>query len=329
MPKPAPKTQALRIKYPLSEDEAGVIYRAKDRAGQRPRVRKPSKRIALKSEEEIAYLVAIKRLTNIHHPSLFQVISGDIDPADGLPFIAAKPQDGENLADKIKQEPLSLEEATFLLSQALEASALLSELLAEDGIWLDTPAESILLIEKSQSPRFVFWPAPLRAICSHGKDEGYAGIIDLTERVLGWKGREVEEREGGHLQLWLNWLKGDGLNAPIHEVREMLAAAAGVEPPPPAQQLVAEFTRKTGLFQGFPKLNEALKWQAPKMPLFVLLCFMFVIQAIVGWFILQGINDNIEKELKQINSDYTSTPYTIDREPGRKAERGSEPLDFD
>ena len=327
------KTQALRIRHPLSEDEAGVVYRAKDSSGHRVNLRKPKPgspvEKSLKPEEEVAYQVAIERLRDIHHPSLLQVVSGHTDPEDGLPYITTKPAEGEVLAEKLKLDPLTIEETTFLLSQALETSELVSHLLSDDGVWIETPAESILVTKQAKSPCFVFWPAPLKAVCGESGASGYDGIVELTERVLDWKGREVDEREGGHLQLWLKWLKGDGRDAPIREAREMLAAAAGVEPPEPIEQLAMQSQRKPGLFEGLPKLPEALKWQAPKMPLFVLLCVMFVIQAIIGWFIVRDINENVDNELRKLNEDYTSTPYTINREPGSKPERGSQPLDFD
>lgn len=327
------KTQALQIGQPLSEDKSGVIYRAKDSTGQRVHLRKPKPgnkgEQVLKPEEEAAYQLAISRLTDIHHPSLLQVITGGRDPQDGLPYITTKPVDAETLDHSLQQGPLSVEAATALLSQALEACDLLSYLLADEGAWIETAAESILVTKDAASPRFLFWPSPLKAACKHGKACDWSDMIELTERILNWKDRKIDEREGGHLQLWLKWLKDAGREADIHEAREMLAAAAGVEPPQAIKEIADQSKQKPGFFEKMPNLSEMMKLTVPKMPLFVLLSFMFVIQACIGWYIVRKINDSTDDKLKQMHSEYWSTPYTINNDLSRKHERGSQPLNLD
>jgi len=59
------------------------------------------------------------------------------------------------------------------------------------------------------------------------------------------------------------------------------------------------------------------------------LCVMLVIQSIIGWVIVRTLNSRLDEQLHQLNDSYTASPYTIDRDPNRKPERGSEPLDFD
>ena len=327
------KTHVPKIRHPLSEDEAGVVYSARDAAGNRLNLRKPKadgpEGKSLNPEEEEAYQGAVSKLSAIHHPSLFQVVSGHTDPEDELPFLTIKPVDGEILSEKLKSGPLSVETTTALLTQALEACDLVSHLLGEEGVWIETQPENILIIEEHHAPRFIFWPAPLKAVCAHGKSGDFGSIIELTERVLDWKDREVDEREGGHLQLWLKWMKTDGDAADIHEAREMIAAAAGVEPPAPVAQLIDQSKRKPGLSVQMPKMPPLMKLKVPKMPLLTILSVMFVIQAGIGWFIVRKINENTDDRLQQMNSDYWSTPYTIDHDPSRAHERGSQPVDLD
>lgn len=275
----------------------------------------------------LAYQVAIGRLTKVRHPSLRQIVSGGCDPTDGIPYIAAQWIDVNPLQWVLKDAYLSVEVATVLLSQLLEVSELLSQVLAEDGIWVETEAASISLTSEPTGTRFIFWASPLKAFGSGGAENDLNALIDLTEKIMGWKGREVDEREGGHLHAWLNWLKQDADHADtsVREVREMLAASAGVEPPPPIAALVTECTRKRSLLEKWPTLSLP-RIRAPKMPLFVLLSVMFIIEAAAGWLWLRKISKDIDHELEQINRSIDHSPYI---RPGTDPkEPGSQPLDF-
>lgn len=326
------KTQRLRTREVLYEDASGVVVRAKDSSGHKVQVRKPKADVAglgFAAVEQVAWQVAIERLRSIRHPSLLRVVSGGSDSSDGRPFIGAKIEEAESLAQKIRSGPLPIELVTALLSQALEVSELLSHLLADDGIWIETDIQSIQITEKSMEPCFLFWPSPLKSMHS-GRQQSFKDLIDLTECVLSRGGQQVDEREGGHLQMWLKWLKEVADKASVREAREMLAAAIGVEPPEPIEKLVEACLRKPGLLDRLPKLPPVFyKWQAPKMPLFVLLSVMFVVQSMIGWFIVRIINNSIDEELQRLNAGYTESPYTVDRDPRRRAERGSRPLNFD
>ena len=321
------KSQRIRIQETLYEDASGVVYRAKAATGHKVHLRKPNEKEGMPAVEQVAFQVAIERLSGIHHPSLHRLVSGGSDPEDSKPYIGVKPVDGENLADKLKPRPLTIELATALLSQALEVSELLSHLLADDRIWTQTTTPSVRVDVSGNEPRFQFWPAPMKAMQGKARKQSFHDLIELTEQALNWSGREVDEREGGHLLLWLRWLKDAGGDVAVREAREMLAASAGVEPPDPVEKLVEE-ARQSGPSVSLPDWHRLLKSPKPSMPLFALLCVMLVVQAIIGWMIVRMINDNIDDELRQLNSGYTATPYTKDRAPGTKPEPGSEPLDF-
>lgn len=317
----------LRLLETLYEDAAGSVYRAKDAGGHRVHLRKPRAPSAISEVELVALQLATERLTGIRHPSLLAVVSGGCDPADGRPFVAIKPTEGEHLASTLRGRPLSIETATALLSQALEVSVLISELLADEGIWIETTTRAIIVTEESGEPRFLFWPAPGKAMLGEARKRSFHEFIEMIENVLGWAGREIDESEGGHLHIWLQWLKGVDGDVALREAREMLAAAAGVEPPQPVEKLVAASRRKARCRINMAKWQELLKSQRPRMPLFALLCFMLVIQAIIGWIIVRIINDSFDDELEQLNASYHSTPFTIDRHPNRMPQKEMDPPD--
>lgn len=326
------KSLHFKIKEQISQDARGVVFRAQDpSSGKKIALRKyvhlDNNEDDLQPGSALAYQVAIDRLAKVHHPSLRRIVSGGCDPEDRIPYITAQWADLDPLPLVLKDTYLSVEVATILLSQLLEVSELLSQVLAEDGVWVETDTASISLTSEADDTRFVFWPSPLKALGSRGAEHDLDALIDLTEGIMGWKGRQVDEQEGGHLHAWLNWLKEDAdrFDTSIREVREMLAAAAGIEPPPPIGALVAECTRKRSLLETWPSLTLP-RIRAPKMPLFVLLCVMFVIEAIAGWLWLRKISNDVDQELKKINRSIGDTPYV---RPGTDpAKPGSQPLDF-
>jgi len=329
------KTHQFKVRHQLSEDKAGVVQLAYDPSGRKVCMRKFAQYgragEQLHVQEEVAYQVAIDRLTGVHHPSLREVVSGGFDPLDGMPYVATKPMETTPLAEIIHQSPLSVEMGSALLSQLLELCELLSHLLAEEGIWVETHPDAVDMVRDGAATHFLFWPSPLKALNGNSQAHDFGGIIELTEKMMGWRGLEVDERAGGHLQPWLKWLKeaAAGGGTTIREAREMLAAAAGVEPPPPIGELVRESQRKRSLLERWPSVFAAMKMPAPKMPLFALLSVMFVVQAFVGWLLVGKVNENLNERVLQINQQMYSHPYTIDRDPNRKPERGSLPINFD
>jgi len=326
------KTHHFKIKEQISQDARGVVFRSHDPStGKKIALRKyvhlDDGEDGLQRGSALAYQVAIGRLSKVCHPSLRRVVSGGCDPSDGIPYIAAHWTDVDPLQWVLKDTYLSVEVATTLLSQLLEVSDLLSHILAEDGIWVETDAASISLTNDPNGTRFVFWASPLKTLGPRSAENDLNALIDLTEGIMGWKGREVDEREGGHLHAWLNWLKDDAdrFDTSIREVREMLAAAAGVEPPPPINALVIECTRKRSFLEKWPSLTLP-KIRAPKMPLFAFLSVLFVIEAGVGWLWLRKISSDMDQELKRINQSIDDSPYI--RPENAPAEPGSEPIDF-
>lgn len=326
------KTHHFKIKEQISQDASGMVFRSQDPStGKRIALRKyvhlEDGGNKLQPGSALAYQVAIGRLTKVNHPSLRHILSGGSDSGDGTPFITARWLDADPLQFVLKDTYLSVEIATALLTQLLEVSELLSHILAEDGIWVETDAASISVTSEPNGTRFIFWASPLKTLGPRSAENDLKALIDLTEGIMGWNGREVDEREGGHLHAWLNWLKEDAdrFDISIREVREMLAAAAGVEPPPPIAALVTECTRKLSLLEKWPSLTLP-RFRSPKMPLFVFLSVLFVIEAGVGWLWLLKISRDMDEDLKRINRSIDDSPYI--RPENDPDEPGSQPVDF-
>lgn len=327
-------THRFKLRRQLSEDEGGVVYQAQDQSGRRVELRKfvrpASPDTGLDGVEEVAYQVALDRLGGISHPSLRTLSFGGCDPQDGTPYVATKSADGRALPELLAEGPLPVQLATTLLSQLLELCELVSHVLADEGVWVETQVANVRLSDKEDDPRFVFWPSPVKALLGTGHAHDLSGIIELAEAVVGRKPPSGEGEESSHLQAWLQWLKeaSEGEGATIREAREMLAAAAGLEPPPPIEELVQQSKQAHSKRPQLRALLSRLRMPAPKMPLFVLLCVMFVAQAIIGWLWVRKINENIDSRLRNLKNSIYDSPYTVERDPSRAAERGSQPLDL-
>lgn len=196
----------------------------------------------LLEDEQTAYNIALGRLAGLHHSALRAVISGGCDPVDGMPFIATEWIEGDVLGPILKRGPLPAEATVELLTQALEVCELLSDVLAEEAVWVETDPETIVLGNSESGRGFTFWISPLKWLGGDQQARGLDSIIVLTERVMHWQGMVVNDQAGRGLGAWLNWLRG-AENTNLREIRENLAAAIGAEPPPAAKKLVAQATR--------------------------------------------------------------------------------------
>ncbi len=160
-------SKRFHIEDLIVQDASGVVFRAVDTESSSPvAVRRffpfGPEGGGLHEEEQAAYGVAIKRLAGLSHPALRSVICGGCDPVDGMPFIVTEWVDGESLRPLVDEAPLSVENATELITQALEVCELLSLVLAEDAVWVETDLQSIVLGKDQSGRRFTFWISPLK-----------------------------------------------------------------------------------------------------------------------------------------------------------------------
>ena len=241
--------QRFQIEDLVLQDASGVVFRALDtQTDQIVAVRRffpfGADGGGLHEEEQVAYNIAVARLAGISHPALRAVIAGGCDPVDGMPFIATEWIEGKQLQAYLETGPLAPEEAAKLLTRALEVCELLSEVLAEEAVWVETDSQAIVVGAEETGRRFTFSIAPLRWLGKHDGHHGLEPIVGLTEEIMGWQGKILHDHAGRGLGGWLKWFRKNALTTTLLEARETLAASIGVEPPPPAKHLVRAATRQ-------------------------------------------------------------------------------------
>jgi len=235
----------FQIEDLISQDEFGVVFRALDlETGNHVAVRRffpfGASGGGLEPEEQHAYIVALDRLAGLNHPALRATICGGCDPVDGMPFIATEWVDGEPLGTFLEQGPLPANVTTEMIALALEVSELLSHVLAEDAVWVETSPQSIIVGNEQSGRGLTFWMCPLKWLGDYGRSRKLDCIADLAESVMGWQNLKINDHEGQGLAGWLKWLRHAADNISLHEARETLAASVGVDPPPPTRKLVAQ-----------------------------------------------------------------------------------------
>jgi hypothetical protein len=240
--------QRFQIEDLVIQDSSGVVFRAVDtETNQTVAVRRffpfGANGGGLREDEQIAYDIAVERLATITHPALRAVICGGCDPVDGMPYIATEWIEGPRLEAIIVRGPLDPVAAAKLLSQALEVCELLSEVLAEEAVWVETSLQAIVVGAEGTGRGVTFWIAPLKWLGKHDGQRGLESIVTLTEEIMGWTEKSVPDQAGHGLGGWLKWLRGKARTTTLHEAREMLASSIGVEPPVPVKRLVRQATR--------------------------------------------------------------------------------------
>ena len=240
--------QRFKIDDLILQDASGVVFRALDtETGRTVAVRRffpfGASGGGLNPDEQSAYTIAVSRLAGLNHPALRSVICGGCDPVDSMPYIATEWIEGEPLRPYIEQGPLSPEVVTMLITQALEVCELLSVVLAEEAVWVETDLQTIIVGSESSGRSFTFWISPLKWLGGMGETRGLESIVTLTEVVMGWTGQIVNDQAGRGLGGWLKWLRATAATTTLKEARESLAASVGAEPPLPADNLVIKASK--------------------------------------------------------------------------------------
>lgn len=235
----------FQIEDIVVQDASGVVFRALDTHTQefvalRRFFPSGADGGGLNTEQQNAYQHTVSQLAAVSHPALRSIISGDCDPIDGMPYIATEWIEGSRLRTCLEQGALTAEEVTHLLTQALEVSQILSGVLGEEGIWIETGLEAIVIGAEKTGRNVTFWIAPQKWLGKNDSRRGLGCIIELTETLMGWHGKTVGENAGKGLGRWLKWMRKVKATATLQEVREMLAASTGVGSPASATRLFRE-----------------------------------------------------------------------------------------
>lgn len=248
-------TQRFQIEDILAQDHHGVVFAAVDgETGRHVALRRffpfGSDGGGLQPEERAAYDIGVKRLAEVVHPALRAVVTGGCDPVDGMPFLVTEWVEGSTLSKLLEQGLLTVESAVVLMNQALEVSELLSQVLAEDEVWVET-APSAIVVGGGESDRGItFWISPFRWLSTEETRPGLMPLVELLDEVMGWKAGSVSNDAAGGLGSWRNWLAANARKATLAEARAALATAtkggqvasavpAAARKGPPAKSAVA------------------------------------------------------------------------------------------
>ncbi len=240
-------TGRFHIEELLRQDSEGVVFGVIDRETERPvSLRRffpfGAEGGGFAEEEAEAYGVAVSRLVKVHHPGLRTIIAGGCDPVDGVPWLVTERVEGGALDSLVAGQPLPVEDAIGVLARALEVSAVLSRVLGEEAVWVETDARSIVRDGVEEGRGFTFGICPLKWLGGGKTPRGFEGIAALAEEIMHWRGQLVGDQAGRGLGGWVKWLRAAPPSATLREAMEMLAAATGSEPPPAMTTLLREAT---------------------------------------------------------------------------------------
>ena len=270
----------------MTQDASGVVFRALDtETNETVAVRRffpfGANGGGLHEDEQIAYSIAVERLSAISHPALRAIIGGGCDPVDGMPYIATEWIEGPRLESFVERGSLDPLEAVSLLSKALEVCELLSEVLAEEAVWVETSLKAIVVGAEGSGRGVTFWIAPLKWLGKNDGQRGLESLISLTEEVMGWTGKKVADHEGRGLGGWLKWLRAKARTATLRETREMLATSIGVEPPSPVKKLVRRAT--------LPRVVDRKK-KSSRWPAIIVAVVSLIALALSGYWLIKRNN---------------------------------------
>lgn len=255
----------------------------------------------LHDDEQASYNNAVASLSGLSHPALRAVVSGGCDPIDGIPYIATEWVEGDTLQTIIDRGPLPAEVAAVLLTQALEVCELLSQVLAEEAIWVETDLNTIVLGTEATGRGFTFWLSPLKWLGGDEQSRGSSTIVTLAEEIMGWKNQAISDEAGCGLGKWIKWLRNAPDTTHLNEVREMLATSVGTElpiniqkimvkaPPPPVSPPVKVRQPIKSKPAESVRIEPPIKFEKPSSPkkwmILALLVLMVAGLAEFGWYV--------------------------------------------
>jgi hypothetical protein len=313
--------ERFQIEEFVAQNAWGVVFQAVDKvSGDHVALRRffpfGAGGGGLEKDEQEAYDVAIRRLSNLRHASLRGIIAGGCDPVDGMPFIVTEWVDGMPLSSALEHGPLRAGEAVMLVMQAMEVSLLFSEVLADEAIWVETDPASILIGDENSGRGFTFWISPMKWLGNPDESRGLDAIVTLAEQAMHWQGKVVAEHAGQGLGGWIQWLRETTPPPGLHEAMEKLAAASGREPPATAQMLVASATR--------PASQVRLK--PSRTPIWAAALLALIVAGLLTWRLKYGaisITDAVAESQSADSPASADPPAAAAEQPEDKAAEAS------
>lgn len=233
-----------------SQDKSGVVFHAIDKeSGTAVEILRffpfGQNNGGLGKEEQIVHAAAVQRLSEIKHTALRSVIDGGTDPVDGIPFLVSQWIDGASLGAVLGNEKLDPGLVIDIIRLALEVSAVVSHLLGEEAVWVDTEIGSIVVGTEESARGFTFRLSPLKWLGPQTGGKNLSSVVALAEELTGWRAGKVADQAGYGLGGWLKWLKKNP-DVALHEALESLAASTGNDPPQPVEEIVEQAVRPPG-----------------------------------------------------------------------------------
>lgn len=240
--------ERFEIEDIVAQDEQGVVFRARmSPSGDFVAIRRffpfGKDGEGLEKEEGIAFGIAASRLATLDHPALRSVIEGAVDPIDGMPYLVCEWVEGKTLPDVLDSDKLEPAMVIDVMRLALEVSLVLSSVLGEEALWIETNPESIIVGDSASSRGFTFWISPFTWLGSDAQQRNLSGLVTLGESLAGWSNKLVSDQAGNGLGGWFKWLKANP-DIGLRQAMESLAESTGSEPPPTDEVLVQAATAK-------------------------------------------------------------------------------------
>jgi len=171
------------------------------------------------SREKAEYLNSLaKKLSFLEHPALRQVVEGDSDPIDGIPYLITDWVSGDPLPRVLAGNEMEPELVTDLIRYILEISIAVSELIGEEGIWIDTKIDSIIVGDSHSGRGFTFWLCPRKFLGLDLTGKQITTIIPLVKKLYGWKSKHFKNEPNHGLSDWLKTIEAN----PDRSLREAL-----------------------------------------------------------------------------------------------------------
>lgn len=232
----------FQIEDLLAQDEHGVVFRAEDtETGRQVAVRRifpfGVEGGGLNEEQRAAYVIAIQRFAKVHHAGLRSVVAGGVDPVDGMPFLATEWVEGPTLARALSERPVAAASVVALMDRVLEVSAALSEIFAEEAVWVETSPSAIVISSDDSERGFTFWISPLRWLNETDGRRGLMPVVKLYKAATAHPDPRDDARVVTDLKRWAAWMEKHAEKLTVQQarqgLRDRLMAESGITPAAP------------------------------------------------------------------------------------------------
>jgi len=216
----------FQIEGSVAQDGQGVVLEALDtQTEQRVQVRKcfphGSSGAGFSAKHQEAYEEILPKLEQARHRNLRAVVAGGCDSGDAKPFLVSEPVTGATLEDLLATGPLSAGDAVLLLEQALEVSAMLSEVLGIQSVWVETDPSAVGVDESGDERRYLFWVSPANGLCEADARAALTPLLALLQEATAGMPRNGDSRMTSAVLGWQEWAGANAAATPAQARREL------------------------------------------------------------------------------------------------------------